>query len=76
MVGGFATIVLPLMSLGVADATGFGALIVALLIVPITGITLVVPDSTRPWGIGILIGWATVLIVLGGACIAILSSLE
>lgn len=78
MIGGFATFVLPFMALGLADAmgVGLGALLVALVIVPITAVALMFNDATRPWGVGLLIGWAIVLIVAGGACVAILSSLS
>jgi hypothetical protein len=78
LVGGFATFVLPLLSLGIIDATGigFGTIIVALLLVPIVGVGLMFGGPTRPWGIGLLIGWAIVLIVVGGSCVAIIASLN
>jgi hypothetical protein len=76
VVGGIATVVLPLMSLAVVDQTGFGAIIVALLLVPILGLGLLFSASSRPWGLGILIGWAVALIVVGGSCVAILASLD
>ena len=76
VVGGIATIVLPLMSLAVVEQAGFGAIIVALLLVPILGVGLLFSDSSRPWGVGILIGWAVALIVVGGSCVALLASLD
>jgi hypothetical protein len=76
VVGGIITVILPLMSLALVDQTGFGAFIVALLLVPVVGLGLLFSDSTRPWGIGILIGWATALIVVGGSCVALLASLD
>ena len=76
VVGGIATIVLPLMSLAVVEQVGFGAIIVALLLVPVLGVGLLLSDSSRPWGVGILIGWVVALIVVGGSCVAIIASLS
>ena len=76
VVGGIITILLPLMSLAIADQTGVGALIVAVLLVPALGLALLFGSSTRPWGTGILIGWAITLIVVGGSCVAIIASLN
>jgi len=78
MIGGFATFFLPLLSLGIIDSTGigFGAIFVALLLVPVIGIGLLFGEPTRRWGIGLLIGWAIVLIVVGGSCVAIIASLN
>ena len=39
-------------------------------------IALIVGKSTRPWGLGILIGGFGMLIILGGACVALLASLD
>lgn len=76
VVGGIATVVLPLMSLVVVEQVGLGAIIVALLLVPVLGLGLLFSPSPRPWGIGILIGWAIALIVVGGSCVAIIASLS
>jgi len=76
VVGGILSIVLPLMSLAIADRAGFGGFIVALLLVPAIGLGLLFSDSSRPWGLGILIGWAVALIVVGGSCVAIIASLN
>jgi hypothetical protein len=78
MIGGFAAFFLPLISLSVADSggLGFNVLIGALVVVPITGFGLLFGKATRPWGIGLLIGWATAVIIVGGACVAIISSLS
>jgi hypothetical protein len=76
VVGGIATVILPLMSLAVADQAGLGAIIVALLLVPALGLGLLFSKSARPWGLGLLIGWAAALIVVGGSCVAIIASLD
>jgi hypothetical protein len=41
------------------------------LLVPLV---LLLNESTRWWGVGILIGYFLTLIVLGGACVAIIAS--
>ena len=41
------------------------------LLVPVV---LLLDESTRWWGVGILIGYFLTLIVLGGACVAIIAS--
>jgi hypothetical protein len=78
MIGGAAAILLPLMILAIASGMGIGIaeVIVSLLIVPIIGIGLLFGEPTRPWGLGILIGWAVALIVVGGSCVAIIASLN
>jgi hypothetical protein len=59
------------MSANIANgALGFAPLVVGLLI----PLVLLSNDSTRWWGVGILIGYFLTLIVLGGACVAIIAS--
>lgn len=43
------------------------------LLVPVV---LLLNESTRWWGVGILIGFFLTLIVLGGACVALISSVS
>lgn len=51
----------------------FGALGLVLAIgVPIA---LIVPERTRPWGIGILIGYAVWAIVAAGACVVLIAAI-
>jgi hypothetical protein len=50
-------------------AWGFVPLVVGLLI----PVVLLLNGSTRWWGVGILIGCFLTLIVLGGACVAIIA---
>jgi hypothetical protein len=51
-------------------AWGFAPLVVGLLV----PLGLLLNESTRWWGVGILIGYFLTLIVLGGACVAIIAS--
>ena len=51
-------------------AWGFAPLVVGLLI----PLVLLLNESTRWWGVGILIGYFLTLIVLGGACVALIAS--
>jgi hypothetical protein len=51
-------------------AWGFAPLVVGLLIPS----ALLLNEATRWWGVGILIGYFLSLIVLGGACVAIIAS--
>ena len=51
-------------------AWGFAPLVVGLLV----PVVLLFDDTTRWWGVGILIGYFLALIVLGGACVAIIAS--
>ena len=48
----------------------FAPLVVGLLI----PLVLLLNESTRWWGVGILIGYFLTLIVLGGACVALIAS--
>ena len=59
------------MSANIANgAWGFAPLVVGLLI----PLALLLDASTRWWGVGILIGYFLTLIVLGGACVALIAS--
>ena len=51
-------------------AWGFAPPVVGLLI----PVVLLLDESTRWWGVGILIGYFLTLIVLGGACVALISA--
>ena len=78
VVGGIAAILVPLIVLAVASSSsgsGVAEVIVGLVLVPIIGIGLLFSKASRPWGVGILIGWAIAVIVVGGACVAIIASL-
>jgi len=60
-----------MMSANIANGVwGFAPLVVGLLI----PLVLLLNASTRWWGVGILIGYFLTLIVLGGACVAIIAS--
>lgn len=48
----------------------FGPPLVGLLV----PVVLLLNESTRWWGVGILIGFFLTLIVLGGACVALIST--
>ena len=75
VVGLVACLVLPFLGLSVADTIGilgFGAL--SPLAVLVTGVVLVVPDRTRRWGTGLLIGFCVSLVLGAGACIALLAA--
>lgn len=80
VVGGISAILLPLIVLAIAAGAGsnFGPVevILGLALVPLIGIGLLFGKGTRPWGVGILIGWAIAVIVVGGSCVAIIASLN
>ena len=60
-----------MMSANIANGVwGFAPLVVGLLI----PLVLLLNGSTRWWGVGILIGYFLTLIVLGGACVALIAS--
>jgi hypothetical protein len=75
VIGLFGTVVAPFAGLGLADSLGFGVFVLSFLLVPCVGIALLISAPTRPWGIGLIIGWAIALVLAGGACVALLSSL-
>jgi hypothetical protein len=51
---------------------GFGLL--APLLVLVAGVILVIPDRTRRWGTGLLMGFAVSLVLGAGACVVLLAS--
>ena len=75
-IGVVATVVAPFASLGLADSLGFGIFALSFILVPATGVALLVSSTTRKWGLGLIIGWAIVLILGAGACVALLSGLS
>lgn len=78
VVGGISAILVPLILIAIAagsSSSGAVEVIVGLVLVPLIGIGLLFGKAPRPWGIGILIGWAIAVIVVGGACVAIIASL-
>jgi hypothetical protein len=79
VVGGIAAVLVPLIVVAIASGAGSGfggaELVLALVVVPLIGIGLMVNKASRPWGLGILIGWAIAVIVIGGSCVAIIASL-
>jgi hypothetical protein len=75
LIGVVSTVVLPFASIGLARWAGFGIILLPLALVPVIGGTLLVSPASRPWGTGMLIGWAVALVVAAGACVALLNSL-
>ena len=51
---------------------GFGLL--APLLVLVAGVILVVPDRTRRWGSGLLLGFMVSLVLGAGACVVLIAS--
>ena len=51
---------------------GFG--LVAPLLVLVTGVVLVIPDRTRRWGSGLLMGFMVSLVLGAGACVVLIAS--
>ncbi|AWB91938.1 hypothetical protein [Aeromicrobium chenweiae] len=77
VLGVIATFGLPALTLVANSAGGFvSSFLLALLIVPAIGTGMLFSTRTRGWGIGVLIGWALGLVIAGGTCVALLSSLE
>ena len=77
VIGGVALPVLTVAGAGPLVATlGPGALVLGPGLLLAVGIGLMIAKETRPWGLGILIGGFLVLIVLGGACVALLTGLS
>jgi len=46
------------------------------IVVPVTGIALCFPASTRGWGLGLLIGFGVALVVGAGACVMLLAAIS
>ena len=75
VIGGVDTVITGVLGLVMSanfanGAWGFLPLVVGLLI----PLVLLLNESTRWWGVGILIGFFLTLIVLGGACVALIST--
>ena len=67
----------PVAGITLGDTFGlFGLTLLAPLACLVVGIVLLFPDSTRPWGIGLLIGFFGMLIIGAGACVLLLMSLD
>ena len=70
-----ACLVLPFTGLVTPNALGIlGAGLLAPLVVLVVGVVLVIPDRTRQWGLGLLIGFAVSLVLGAGACVVLLVS--
>jgi hypothetical protein len=66
---------LPFLSLSLSDSMGFlGFGVMAPLVVLVAGVVLVIPDRTRRWGTGLLMGFAISLVLGAGACVILLAS--
>lgn len=76
LLGGVDVVVTSLFGVGVSGSAGNAALG---LVGPVVGlgipVVLLFSAATRWWGVGMLIGYFLTLIVLGGACAAILFGL-
>ncbi len=76
LLGGIDVVLATFVAFGLVGSTSSG---VGFLVGPVVGllipVVLLFNASTRWWGVGILIGFFLTLIVLGGACVALLSSL-
>ncbi|WP_134766670.1 hypothetical protein [Nocardioides sp. 1609] len=75
LIGGVASVIAPVVGLAASGDT-ITPVFVAIAVVPLVAIGLMFSAATRPWGIGILIGWAIVAIVVGGACVALIAALS
>lgn len=63
--------------LGLLSPDTYGVLAIGLmmpLVVLVAGVVLVIPDRTRQWGSGLLIGFAVSLVLGAGACVVLLAS--
>jgi hypothetical protein len=63
--------------LGLLSPDTYGVLGIAVLmplVVLVAGVVLVIPDRTRQWGAGLLIGFAVSLVLGAGACVVLLAS--
>lgn len=54
--------------------TTFVPVLLSPLLVLVAGTVLAVRDSTRQWGLGILIGFAGALVVGAGACVVLIAT--
>jgi hypothetical protein len=71
----FACFVLPFAGLLSPDTFGvLGIGVLMPLVVLVAGVVLVIPDRTRQWGTGLLIGFAVSLVLGAGACVVLLAT--
>jgi hypothetical protein len=73
VLGGVDAVLVTFLAIGLGRSTG---LMVGFLIGAVVGllpVVLLFRTSTRWWGVGLLLGFFLTLIVLGGACVALLS---
>lgn len=76
LIGGIGVLVLTFAGLvGLGGPISLGSLFIGPAVTLAVGVGLLFSPRTRWWGTGILIGFFVALIVLGGACVALLSSL-
>lgn len=70
-----ACLVLPFAGLVSPDTFGIlGVGVLTPLLVLVAGVVLVIPDRTRQWGTGLLIGFCVSLVLGAGACIVLLAT--
>lgn len=75
LAGVVACIGLPFLSAIGMDRLGLlGLGLLAPLLVLVVGVVLVLPDRTRQWGLGLLIGFAVSLVLGAGACVVLIAS--
>ena len=75
LVGVVACIALPFLGVLGADALGFlGLGLLTPLLVLVAGVILVIPDRTRRWGTGLLLGFVVSLVLGAGACVVLIAS--
>jgi hypothetical protein len=77
VLGGVDVVVTTLFGAGLIGVTESGWLFfVGPAIGLLVPVSLLFPASTRWWGVGLLIGYFATLIVLGGACLALIAGLN
>ena len=75
LVGLVACLVLPFLAAIGADALGLlGFGLLTPLLVLVAGVILVIPDRTRRWGTGLLMGFVVALVLGAGACVVLIAS--
>ncbi len=74
LLGAFDLVISTVTALGVGGQLGSGVAWVPPAIGLLVPVVLLFPVATRWWGVGLLMGYFLTLIVLGGACVALLSS--
>lgn len=72
-----ATVLGPMSALVFGDALGaLGLGLLSPLAILVLGVVLLFFPGTRPWGVGLLIGFFAMLIIGAGACVLLLMSLD